>query len=169
MTETEAKATRHPDDRLDSVLVDLTRIKDEVVRTKEWYRTHGQRPMLLFRAFGVAIILLSISVPFLGTLQGVWREVVLPIATLLIAALTGLNSFFQWQTQWQGFRQTQFALEHLLQKWEIEIIWAKNYPEVDKRVEMAMAATSELLDRAREATSNETRGFFEGMQLPSAG
>lgn len=124
--------------------------------------------MVLFRAFGVLLILLSVSVPFLSTLEGVWRTVVLPAVALSIAALTGLNSFFQWQAQWQGFRHTQFALEYLLAKWEMEIIKARHHPDEQQAVEIALTATDMLLDRAREATASETGKFFEGIQLPVA-
>jgi hypothetical protein len=123
--------------------------------------------MILFRAVGVLVILLSISVPFLGTLEGIWRMVILPLTTLLIAALTGLNAFFQWQSQWQGYRQTQYTLEYLLAKWELEIIRAKHCPDPKEATEVALAATHLLLDQAREITASETSGFFAGIQLPA--
>jgi hypothetical protein len=103
------------DERFDAILAELTRIKDDrVVRTFNWFKRYARRPMILFRTTGVLIIVLSVSVPFLGVLEGIWRDTVLPIVTLAIAGLTGLSSFFQWQGAWQRFRQTQFALEHLL-------------------------------------------------------
>jgi hypothetical protein len=78
-------------------------------------------------------------------------SVVLPIFTLAIAGLAGVNSFFQWQTQWQNFRQTQLALEHLLSKWELEIVQAKAHSE-GEAIGIAVRTTGMLIDLAREAT-----------------
>jgi hypothetical protein len=99
-------------------------------------------------------------------LDGIWRDIVLPIAALVIAALTGLNTFFQWQKSWQGRRQTQFAIEHFLSKWDLDMTIAKHDPDPEKAIEMAVRATEQLLDRAREITSAETAEYFQGLQLP---
>ncbi len=159
------KALRN--ESLESLLTDLIPLKETVVQTRNWYRDHAERPMLLFRSAGVLLILLSVSIPYLSTLEGVAKEVLLPIFSLLIAALTGLNAFFQWQSQWQRFRQTQYQLEYLLTRWEFEITQAKHQPEHSLAVEMATAATARLLDQAHEITAQETGEHFKGQQLPS--
>jgi hypothetical protein len=154
--------------RFSAALDELTTIRDEVVKMKDWYEKHARRPMIWFRAVGVAIILLSVSVPFLGALKGdgVWTSVVLPICTLAIAGLAGINAFFQWQTQWQEFRQAQLALEYLLSKWELEIFRARRLPDEDRAIEMAVEATDKFLDSAREATAKETGRYLESVRLP---
>src|SRR5581483_8073077 len=102
-----------------SVLEEFARIKNEfVVRQLNWYKAHARTPMLLFRASGILVILLSVSLPFLTTLDGLWKTVVLPVISLLIAGLTGMNSFFRWEGAWKGYRQTRLTLEYLLAEWE---------------------------------------------------
>lgn len=158
------------DRRLAGALEDLSRMKDEVVKTKVWYEEHAKRSMVKFRVFGVAIIILSVSLPLLGVLSedSAWKNVALSGVALAIAGLTGLNSFFQWQAQWQGFRQTQFALEYLLSRWELEMFKAKYLPDEEEALRSAMEATARLLDLARDATASETAGFFEGVRTPEA-
>lgn len=152
---------------LEALLTDLIPLKESVVQSRNWYRDHAERPMLLFRSAGVLLILLSVSVPFLSTLEGVAKEVILPIFSLLIAALTGLNAFFQWQSQWQRFRLTQYQLEYLLNRWEFELTQAKHQTDHDLAVQMATDATARLLDRAHEITFQETGEHFKEQQLPS--
>ncbi|MFB0536508.1 MAG: DUF4231 domain-containing protein [Anaerolineae bacterium] len=155
------------DERFVAVLEELTKIKDaHVVRTLNWYKRYARRPMVFFRASGVLIIILSVSVPFLGVLEGFWKDTVLPIVTLMIAGLTGLSSFFQWQSAWRGYRQTQFTLEHLLSIWELRIVEAKHHPDTQEGIEIALQVTKQLLDDARAATAAETEEYFELVQLP---
>ena len=154
--------------RFSAALDELTKIRDEVVRVKDWHKRHAKRPMVFFRVVGVSIIVLSVSVPFIGALEdeSIWKSFVLPVITLAIAGLTGVNAFFQWQTQWQEYRQTQYALEHLLWKWELEIVRAKSYPEEERAIQIAVEATDRLLDLAREATATGTNKFFETTRVP---
>src|SRR6202171_4165308 len=90
------------DKRFLSVLEEMAHIKDDfVIRQLHWYKVHARTPMLFFRVSGVLIILLSVSLPFLTTLEGLWKTIALPVISLLIAGLTGLNSFFRWESSWK--------------------------------------------------------------------
>jgi hypothetical protein len=153
--------------RFNSILAELTELKDRVVKTRNWYDRRAPRSMAGFRIVGVTVILLSVSLPFLGTLEGAWRSVALPVVSLLIAGLTGVNAFLNWQQQWQSFRQTQFTLEYLLQRWELDVIQARYLPDEEDAIIMIYTATQKLLDQAREATASETSEFFKGTQLPA--
>lgn len=167
---TTAEKTTPPkpsEEHFQEVMDELEKIKKEVVSTKGWFERNSDRPRILFRLVGSLVIILSISVPLLGVLDGVWNTVVLPVVAIAIAGLTSLNAFFQWQSQWQGNRQTQFALEHLLTKWELEIVEAKFHPDQEKAIKMAIEATSRLLDQAREITSSSTGDYFKSIQLPT--
>jgi hypothetical protein len=159
--------------RFESVVVELKRIKEEQVdKNREWYESHARPPMIMFRLVGVLIILVSVTIPFLTSLPGPppWQPVLLSGAALLLAALTGLNAFFQWQDEWRGFRETQFVLEHLLSKWELAILEAQYRSLSDEAlaIETATDATRMLLERSREAIATETTGYFAGLQSARA-
>ena len=160
--------TSEDDERFRSALLELEKIQKEVVATKDWYERHSTRPRIFFQIVGSATIILSVLVPFVGTLDGVWKTLVLPAVTIAIAGLTSLNAFFQWQSQWQGHRQTQFALEHLLSRWDIEIVKARLETDRERAVEIAIEGTIRLLDQAREVTSAQTEDYFKSVQLPAA-
>src|SRR6266566_4016926 len=82
-----------------AVLQEMTSLKDKYVVPKlELYKKRTQRTMFLFRVTGIVVILLSVSIPFLSILDGFWKSIVLPIVALLIAGLTGLISFFRWES-----------------------------------------------------------------------
>jgi len=153
--------------RFNSILTELTSLKDRVAKTRNWYDRRAPRAMAGFRIVGVTVILLSVSLPFLGTLDGEWRSIALPVVSLTIAGLTGVNAFLNWQQQWQSFRQTQFTLEYLLQRWELDVIQARYHPDEEEAIAMIYTATQKLLDQAREATASETSEFFKGIQLPA--
>src|SRR5205814_1312202 len=122
-----ASETQQLDQQFISALNDLIAIKNTyIVKNKlKWYKKHIKLVGNLFRVSGVLVIILSVSIPFLITLEGLWKTTALPLIALLIAALTGLNAFFQWQSDWNSSYQAHIALEHLLSIWEVRIIEAK--------------------------------------------
>jgi hypothetical protein len=154
--------------KLEKTLSELSRFKDDVIKSIEWYKKQAPKQMVLFRTFGVLVILLSVSVPFLGTLEGLGKTIVLPVVSVLIAGLTGINAFFNWQSQWQQFRLAQFTLENLIARWDFEIMQARSEEDEDKAIDLAVQATRDLMEQASRVTQAETAEFFGGMQSPSA-
>ena len=153
------------DKRFLSMLEELTHIKDDFVTLQlNWYKTHARIPMLLFRVSGVLVILLSVSLPFLTTLGGFWKTIVLPVISLLIAGLTGLNSFFRWESAWKGYRQTHLTLEYLLTTWELQIAEARCQVDAQKGIEIALQATEQLITMTRTTTSTEAEDYFKQVQ-----
>ncbi|HZR42882.1 MAG TPA: DUF4231 domain-containing protein [Ktedonobacteraceae bacterium] len=154
------------DKRFLSVLEEVTRIKEEFVgRQLNWYKANARRPMLLFRIAGVLVILLSVSLPFLTTLDGLWKTIVLPVVSLLIAGLTGLNSFFRWESNWKGYRQTHLTLEYLLTMWELQIAEAKCQVDVQKGIDIALKATEQLISATQTTVSAEAEEYFKRVQV----
>ncbi len=103
-----------------------------------------------------------------STLEGLWRTIVLPIVALLVAGLTGLISFFRWESDWKGYRQTQFNLDHLLSIWELKIAQAKLERDTKQAISMVLQATQELLDTTHTTTSAEAEEYFQRVQIPRA-
>ena len=97
-----------------------------------------------------------------------WKTIVLPIVALLVAALTGVTSFYRWESEWKGFRETQFTLEYLLAVWDLSIAQAKQEKDEQQAITLALAATRQLLDAAHVSTSSETEPFFQRAQIPQS-
>ncbi len=156
------------DEKFDAALKEFTKLKNAYVVSKiKWYEKNAPRHFWLFRITGVTIILLSVSVPFIATLSGFWKDTVLPIATLLIAGLTGLNSFMQWQEGWKEYRKTQYAIEYLITKWEFEVTKAINNPNKKQALNAITRATSNLLEKTKQITTKEAESYFERVEAPT--
>jgi hypothetical protein len=149
-----------------TALKELAEIKQEVVGARAWFKQHARPRMIFFRVVGVLVIALSVSVPFIAAQTAPWKDMVVSLAALTIALLTGLNSFFRWEHAWQSYRQTQYALDHLLALWELRIVEAKHQANTQKAIEMAIRATEQLLLDARAITSAETSEYFKQVQMP---
>ena len=155
------------DERFVAVLKELERVKQEyAVMELERYARRGQRASRLFRFSGALIIILSVSIPFLTTLEGLWKTVVLPIVALMIAGLSGLNAFFQWENNWRGFIAAKLTLEHMLWTWELKITEAKHETDPQKGIEIAIHATEQLLNNAQVAIKAEMEDYFKRVQAP---
>jgi hypothetical protein len=144
-------------------------VNSQVVSTLDWYQRNALWPRRLFRSSGVIVILLSVAIPLLAALPYQGKDLVLSIAAVLIAALTGLNAFFKWEDVWRSRRQTEFALAYLLAVWRLQILQALNEPDSVKAKELAISATQQLLENARAATGEETKEFFSRVVWPKGG
>ncbi|GCE07027.1 DUF4231 domain-containing protein [Dictyobacter aurantiacus] len=167
--EKEQKTTPYQqgDTRFISLLQELTHIKETyAVRQLQWYKQHTPQAKYYFRFSSALIIILSVSIPFLATLDGPWRTTVLPIIALLIAGLTGLSAFFRWEDSWKGYMHAQMTLEHLLWLWELKIAEARHEPDAQKGMEIARQATEQLINETRGTIHSEAEEYFKRVQLP---
>lgn len=143
-------------------------VETQVVESYEWYRTHARGPRLLFRTAGTVVILASISLPLLATLDYDQKGLVLSLFSILIAALTGLNAFFGWEQSWRSRRQTEFALKQALFEWKLKMAVAREESDPATRRHRYAEATEELLSQANTIVGAETKEFFGRMKWPQA-
>ena len=154
------------DEQFQQILDELSKVKQEVADTQRWFQDHARTPRVLFRVSGILLILLSVSVPFIAAQTAPWKDTVVSIATLTIAGLSGLTAFFRWEYTWQGNRQTEYALEHLLTMWQLKMVEAKHVADTQQAISLAFQATEQLLLEARAVTSTETTEYFRHVQMP---
>ena len=154
---------------LGELLQELRRIVDEnVASTLRWYKQRAALPRFIFRVSGALIIILSASIPLLAALEYPGKDIVLSATAVLIAALTGLNSFYRWEDTWRSRRETEFALTHLLSIWELKIVEAMHLGDPRKAKELLLVATRQLLEDAKAVTGVETEKFFSNIEWPQA-
>lgn len=152
---------------LQGLRADLRRLVDErVVANLLWYRTHAAAPRRLFRTSGTLVILLSVSIPLVAVLDFAGDDLVLAAMALVIAALTGLNSFFRWETSWRERMQAELSLAHLLAQYDLRILEVAGEADASRARQALIEATRELLERAQAVTGAETEQFFSRVVWP---
>lgn len=154
------------DEKLAALLKQLRPLVDNVIEARQYYATRAKRPKIAFRLSGVAVILLSLSIPFIASLQFAGKDVLLSAFAVLIAVVTSLGSFYKWDQTWRSYRQAESALGHLLSLWDFRIIDAMQEADTKKGVEKIIAATQQLLEAAHKVTSTETEEFFSKVEWP---
>ena len=140
--------------------------KTYIDKTWIWYRDHSSWPRIVFRLAGVAVIVLSLTIPFLAAAKGDWLEVGVPAASLSIAILSALNAFFGWQKTWEKRITAQLTLEGLMATWETKIAAARRSENPKEGYENALQATQELIESTRSLTVAETATFFTNIKFP---
>jgi hypothetical protein len=167
--ETESSASKlleRTDEKLDALLKRLRPLVDNVVEARQYYEKRARRPKNAFRVSGVAVILLSLSIPFIASLRFTGKDVLLSAFAVLIAIVTSLGSFYKWEHTWRSYRQAEAALGHLLALWDFRMIEATQEPDVVKGREKIITATQQLLEAAHKVTSTETEEFFSKVEWP---
>ena len=156
----------HIDSELAAVLEEVRPFVEKVNRSRQWYETRAKRPRIAFRAIGVVVILLSLSIPLIAAFQFSKKDIVLTLSAVLIAIATSLNSFFKWEQTWQAFRKTEFALDHLLTVWDLRRVEAMLDPDPIKAREKILTATTQLIEDANKVSGSETQQFFDRIEWP---
>jgi hypothetical protein len=132
----------------------------------EWYRTHTAGPRFWFRWAGIVTILFSVTLPALAAAGFPYKELVLSVMSIAIAALTGLSSFYKWERTWRGNSTAQISLQQHVAKWELEITNARVLVAPEDRATHVYKATNDLLTNAGNVVTSESEGFFSGLSFP---
>lgn len=130
-----------------------------------WYSRHASLNNLLFRVFGIAIIVGSILVPVLNNVDALKRYV--SMTSILVAICAALSGFLSWRENWASFRAAQFQLEYLERVWQLEMVEA-NRLEGEAASAKALEATRRLVESTFDVVSKETGGFFERVPAPKS-
>ena len=132
----------------------------------DWYEQHSVAPRLYFRLAGITTILFSVSLPAVATANFPHKDLVMSVMSVTIAGLTGLSSFFRWESTWRANRTAQMNLEKHVGKWELELANARLLLPESDRANHVYLATNDLLVNAGNVVSSESEGFFSSLQFP---
>ena len=165
-------ATTLPSDdaRFDELVAAAHAIKEKfIVPNRDWYRKHKTLPRLLFRVGGIITIVLAASLPAVAPIDFPRKTIVLTVMSVTIAALTGLNSFFRWERAWRGRALSQYAIDGLVARWELEIENARLIlGDAHERRQHVYRATRDLISNFQNVADTESEEFFSGMQFPQS-
>jgi hypothetical protein len=137
-----------------------------VVHDRNWYRHRARVVRRWFRLFGVGVIVLSASLPVIAAVDFKDSQFVITLVSVLVAALTALRTFFQWDGQWRVLKVADWKLTALLGAWEADVCslngQAPARTEVSKRTRL-------LLDEAGKVIDSEASSFFTAVTWPETG
>ncbi|MEA2604827.1 MAG: hypothetical protein QOF89_5819 [Acidobacteriota bacterium] len=156
------------DDDLEEAISRLKAIKAEWVdSTLDYYTKRAPWHRRAFRISGTLVILMSVTIPFLVDRNwGIWSNAVVSALSLSVAALTGLMSFFQWQSSWHKHVYTQLRLEYLIALWELEMVEAQQLQNSNDMLKMATDATRKLVVASGKLTVEEAQEFLKTSRPP---
>jgi hypothetical protein len=102
---------------------------------------------------------LGVTLPFLSASDFEYNSVFLTIASLLLAILTGLSRFYNWEQRWRIYRTTDYSLTLLIAEWELKMLDIL-VNEVDNPEVEAEKATRLIYISARSLGEAEITAFF---------
>ncbi|WP_437297531.1 DUF4231 domain-containing protein [Sorangium sp. So ce426] len=139
--------------QLDQTLV--KRIEEQAI----WFEQHRHGPRIGFRAVGVLIIFLSASVPVVSTADlGASYKWVIPLLSALVLVATSLQTFFNWHGEWVVYYQTALGLRHVLLRWELTKVTARNQ-QPDQAARTLIEGASEAAQAFGILMSKEAESF----------
>ena len=133
-----------------------------------WYKEKAPKHRLLFRMLGLIVLLLSVVLPVIVTLEKKIpkQKYIIIFISLIIALSTGINSFYRFDVSWKGYISAQMQLDLKRSMWEAEIAEAKSIPDDTEQLKLAKTATDRFITGINEIIQRETTGYFEFQKLP---
>jgi hypothetical protein len=123
----------------------------------KWYKRTADRTMVQFIAIRFGLVLVSAALPALTLLEHrTWAIG----ASVLIAALTGLDTQFQWGDEWRHFRSTQLALERARRHYDLAVADASRGPS-RLRARTGQASFSSFYEEVERLLERDAEQFFK--------
>jgi Protein of unknown function (DUF4231) len=154
------------DAAFDALLQDLRKlVEDQVVPCYKWYSTHKEWPRVLFRVGGLVVVIGSLTLPAIANSRIEFRDLLLTVVSLAVAAFSSLNAFFRWDGAWRSRTRTAYDLQGKLARWEFGL---KSAEFADDPRKAALEATEILFKEAFALVGSETDEFFSNVRWPEA-
>ena len=141
--------------------------EDSVRRLLTQYNWRANWHRRNFRLSGIVVILVSASLPLLAAFDYSRKDLVVAVAGVVIAVVTGLRSFYHWDLLWGSLRRTHFDLTHAYNSWLIEIQHAETSAAPAEIEARRYEATKALVARVNEIRTAESDKFFESLKFPT--
>ena len=139
---------------------------EEVTALRDTYRKRARQNRIWFRLTGVAVIVLSTSLPLMTIPDYGAKKVLLSGVGVTIALLTGLRNFYQWDQLWSLLRQSDFELTYLLAKAKLDVDGAPKDPDAQRHAKLLEIAVK-LRDDAEAVRRSESTRYFGSLRFPS--
>lgn len=143
---------------------DLTR--DNVTKYRNWYRRRARWVRYFFRGSGVVVILLSVSLPLVATADFADKDLVISVIGVVIAGLTAIRNFYQWDHVWRIVRVADFELTFVLADWELELAKLAEKDDPEEASRLAFEKTKALFADTQAIMKNEAKQYFGTLTWP---
>ena len=155
------------DPELDQACQDAAKIVTELYDKEVGRFDHNaRRSRYYYRGFGIAVIVLSASLPFLTVLRedNELPVYVIPFVAALISALSAVTVFMAYGDSWNGYRSAEIRTRYARTKWQNGIFQARLAPTVDDAVSLVKEATTTFINDVQQAAGAETQSFFQAVK-----
>lgn len=155
----------------DQEQADFVRLREivdrHVMSLISWYQRKKRWPRRLHRLSSALIIGGSAFVPIATAWSaGTAARLMVATAGVLVTAVAGFATAYDWHRRWRLFAIAQNALEARIAEWEFALAAAELLPSVEQQRDEAVSATRDLLAAAGRIRRVETNEFFSGPASP---
>ena len=139
-------------------------------QAREFHAKRASYRRTAFRRWGMLVVILSATLPvvaaFSDTLPG--NTLLVSLMAAAIAILTSANSFFHWDTGWQGSTNVQIGIDVLYDNWQLAIANARTNRNESEGLEQASKATQEFMDAVHQLIESEAKEYLSRQRFPEA-
>lgn len=140
-------------------------VEEYLDRQRSFYHARASWHRRFYRSSGILVILVGAALPLLTTLSYSYKDLVVSILGVSIAALTALRAFYRWDQSWVLLRATERAITGAWWDYHAKVsdLTADDPATRQQRNE----AARELARLIVELQEQEAESFFKDMAFPS--
>lgn len=132
---------------------------------RSFYDTRAKWHRRFYRFSGVMVILTGASLPVLTNLEYPGKTVVISLAGVVVAGLTGLRAFYRWDQSWILLRNTELVVTSAYLAWKTA---PGNLPSTkdEKPTDEQEKAAHAFIDKLGDLREREAAMYFKDMAFP---
>jgi hypothetical protein len=137
----------------------MLKVRNRVCETVGESKSHANWANFMFRVCGSLVVLLSATLPLVSAINKPWKSLVASAMAVSIAALTGLNAFYDFQGTWGKSRLAQYQLRYEIMIWDQAISSALALPPSEQLSAMN-SATNRLMQSWNAGAMRRANEYF---------
>jgi hypothetical protein len=133
-------------------------------RLRAFYNSRASWHRRLYRFSGVTVILAGAAIPLVVSLSYVYKDLIVSLIGVAIAALTALRAFYRWDQSWVLLRSTERTITGAWWDYHAKI---STLPDGDGGLADRHAAACALAQLLVQVRQDEQELFFKDMKFPT--
>lgn len=139
----------------------INEVEKYVLKLRDFYDSRARWHRRFYRLSTVFIILLGAALPLEAGLDYPYKEVLLSISGVVIAALTALRAFYHWDQFWVLHRNTEMTITQCYLRWKASSVGPSN--DDDSVIEARKKTILNLVEEIIKIREDEAGSFFKAL------
>lgn len=136
--------------------------RNKIVLEQKNFDRRATKNRIYYRVFGIILVICSVLIPYFSNSRFKHSKIVVSVLAILVAFITSIGAFFNWEGNWKGCRSADYNYIHEIRMWDIDVITIleSGNSNIPKQLKMR---TKELFINTSVINKSTSNAFFQAL------